>query len=240
MVLLAFRFTKSQRCHNPLKDGTSPEMSYNYSSCSTVIDWSLFIRDGCQDSFDSFEVQIRNGCTNSADLEISTRNFSATQTWFSFTKYRPGECLVDNNCYARIKPRLNGIPISDYSPWVGLSNAYRMIEGTRDIMLLSYSKLVCFAACAVSGTTICFPLGDRNPTLPMILINQNTYIPGNYIDGFNVTVTDKICFINLTKNVHLLVLRHEANANCNYTDSSTYMEELTLLQRIQIEVTSCK
>lgn len=105
----------------------SPEMYYDYHTCSTVIDWSNFIDKTCRENFVRYEVQLAvNGCTPPYSTYITTNER------FDLQYYIPGGCLADSNCYARVRAQLReGNSWSDYSPWIGLSNTFKMVQGNK-------------------------------------------------------------------------------------------------------------
>ena len=100
-----------------------PEMYFDYHSCSTVFDWSRSIPDGCRDDLVSFDVQFSKDC--------NTRTFSTVEEDLYRGEYSPGQCLADDDCYARVRGRLRdpGSSPTRYTTWTGLSHTYRMFYG---------------------------------------------------------------------------------------------------------------
>ena len=101
-----------------------PEMYFDYRDCSTILDWSRSIADGCHDDLVSFDVQFIN-------KDCNTRTFSTIEEDLYRGEYSPGQCLADDDCYARVRGRLRDrdtLP-TGYSTWTGLSQTYQMFRG---------------------------------------------------------------------------------------------------------------
>ena len=119
LVILSCSNIQSQECRN--RPFRYPEMYVDYKSCSTIFDWSRAIDDGCRDDLVSYDVQF-------IDKDCTTRTFSTTEGLYS-TDYSPGECLADDDCYARVRAQDRDSSQTRYSTWTGLSHTYQMFHG---------------------------------------------------------------------------------------------------------------
>lgn len=125
-LLQAVFTTSSKRClQSPVKP--NPEMYYDYRNCSvTVLDWSHFITDRCQEHFVQFEIQIMKGCND-------TQSFITSKTVVRLdSNYISGRCSAYSmQCYARLRGQFKNQTWSDYSKWATITaKDHTMVEGT--------------------------------------------------------------------------------------------------------------
>lgn len=94
-----------------------PEMYFDYHGCSTIIDWSR----SRSDRYVRYDVEFIN-------KDCATRMFSTIEGLHR-ADYSPGECLADNDCYARVRAKNRDSSLTGYSTWTGLSHKYQMFHG---------------------------------------------------------------------------------------------------------------
>ena len=99
-----------------------PELQYDIYACSIVLVWNRYIIQDCLSTTD-YEVQYINECTG----DILSTN--STNEIFILPKKIPGDCLMNTNCFVRMRLRVNETTWSKYSAWTTLSNNYEATQG---------------------------------------------------------------------------------------------------------------
>ena len=115
--------TEPSRCRfQPLP---APEIFHDFYRCSTVVDWRRYVSSACKSETVGYEVQYINGCS-----EDNLTTVCEDMEMLSLPNLFPGECFEDNDCYVRVRTRLNepNPSWSDFSAWTTLSSNFKAMK----------------------------------------------------------------------------------------------------------------
>lgn len=222
----------SQNCLHPFQQ--DPEMHFDYSCCSTVLEWTRISSDDCPKDINTVQIQFING---------SAENLTRTSDkLFHFAINISGICLAYDNCFARIRVNYNDSSWSEYSDWIGLSSDYEVFEGIIVIILFKFYlpflvMFYRFSACVANSSEVCIPLQscDGN-TAPHFFVDNEQIMLGS--DNLSIN-QGNVCFRNSREGAYYVIRCHESR---NFTNRgfSSHAGVFIIQQMLQIKRKSNK